>query len=1533
MNSSTERARNPRVGRRMRRLTSGILVAVLSAGGLVAVALASPVPAAADVTTNSADNLRTGWYGNQPALSPAAVGAADFGQLGSMAVAGQVYAQPIISNNVLLASTELNNIYGFNATTRAQLWTRNLGTPFDAVTTLGCSDIKPLVGITSTPVVDPATGTEYVMSKVGAPSVAWYLHAIDITNGAERAGWPVLIQGVADNDATLRFSATNELQRPGLLLMNGVVYAGFAGHCDRRPFQGWITGVSTSTHQITAMWSGETAPHANAADGPGAGIWQSGAGLVSDASGDILVAVGNGTPPPTGPATVGESALGQTLTRLRVQPGGTLKEVDYFAPYDASVLNVTDSDVGSGGPVALPPQYFGTAKYPRLTVLVGKQGYIWLNDATHLGGVGQGPGGGDQVVQRSLKLAGGVRGKPGIWPGDGGYVYIATSAAGAGSGRLLAFKYGVDGSGNPTLAQTGKSAAQFGFGSGSPVITSNGTAAGSALVWVVRFAQTYDPTQAGVGAVLDVYNAVPNGGSLNAGNMTLVKSFPLGQGTKFGVPAVDNGHVFVGTSDGRVVEFGSPVSAPLTAPAVSFPVTTQGTSRTQTVTVTAQQTVTVTGASINNPQFTAGSPTPALPVKLTAGQSVSFPLTFSPTTNGDILAALTLATSAGSVPIQISGQGQTIAPKLAQGSCCVSFGGVAVGGQPTSDSVTFSNAGSADLIINGYNLPAAPFTVSGLPPVGTHLVSGQSVTATFTFAPQNAGLFTDQLLIHTNDPTADFPADGKDGSPNAGGVSLSGSAGTQGVMRIVPKQVSFGDVPVGTTATQPFTITNTGGTDLNITISKEPGGLNGFTAASSLPEGTVIAPGQTVTERVAFTPAATGRVSATWAITGDDGAARQDVTFTGNGVPAAPPTISISDLDVNRLATPATTVQLPVHLSGPSSTTVTVKYATKNGTAIAPGDYTTSTGTVTFAPGATSATIPIVVNGTVAGAAGKTLTVNLTAPTGATISDPSGKLYLNSTLLPVSIAVGDSTAVAAAAGVTNLNFPVTVKPAPRAGQTFTVGAATADGTALSAAGDYTPLTTSLTFTSTTPTQIVTVHVLHQPVPGATKTVLLTLNSASTGGQIGDASGLGTVYTNTPPLPALSVSDTALVRPATGTAAATFTLSLSRPTATPVSVSYAAVPGTRFTTADFVATNGTLIFQPGVTTQAVTVPINGSANSVGTGNVYLNLSGPTGATVADAGGKAYVVSPVAHTFVSVRPATGWRSPSDDTSVNVPITLDRPAPVAITIPVSTVDGSAKAGVDYSSTQTSVTIPAGSTQALLPVTIKAITAVSPTVAFSVKLGAPAGAAQVSSGTATVTIVSHTADATVPTTRSAPMFTTTAIPVTAQVGQLYNATVSASGVPEPGYSVTSGKLPAGITLNARTGQLGGTPTTVGTFTFTIGASNTVGTPASTGPLHIQVVAPNAPAVFTASTPPTSSKVGTPYTYTLAASGNPKATFLIVSGKLPPGIGLVPLTGVLSGSTTVAGSYTFTASAANAVGAPAVTKPITITVAAAAAP
>ena len=99
-------------------------------------------------------------------------------------------------------ATEANNAYGLNASTGAVLWSRSLGTPVDSGA-IGCNDL-PSNGVTGTPVVDATAGTEYLMSVTyvsGTSGPAVYsLHALDITSGAERPGFPVPVQGTAAND-------------------------------------------------------------------------------------------------------------------------------------------------------------------------------------------------------------------------------------------------------------------------------------------------------------------------------------------------------------------------------------------------------------------------------------------------------------------------------------------------------------------------------------------------------------------------------------------------------------------------------------------------------------------------------------------------------------------------------------------------------------------------------------------------------------------------------------------------------------------------------------------------------------------------------------------------------------------------------------------------------------------------------------------------------------------------------------------------------------------------------------------------------------------------------------------------------------------------------------------------------------------------------------------------------------------------------------------------------------------------------------
>jgi hypothetical protein len=180
------------------------------------------------------------------------------------------------------------------------------------------------------------------------------------------------------------------------------------------------------------------------------------------------------------------------------------------------------------------------------------------------------------------------------------------------------------------------------------------------------------------------------------------------------------------------------------------------------------------------------------------------------------------------------------------------------------------------------------------------------------------------------------------------------------------------------------------------------------------------------------------------------------------------------------------------------------------------------------------------------------------------------------------------------------------------------------------------------------------------------------------------------------------------------------------------------------------------------------------------------------------------------------------------------------------------------------------------------------------------------------------------------APVFTAATPPGTATVGTAFSYAFAAAGYPAPRFTITSGALPAGLTLDAASGVLSGQPQAAGASNFTVGASNGVGQDATSGPLTITVSPALAPPVLTADAPPGGATVGGGYSYTFAASGYPAPGFAVASGSLPPGLALDPATGVLAGTPTHAGAATFTIRAANGVGPDAQGAAHTITVTAA---
>ena len=583
-----------------------------------------------------------------------------------------------------------------------------------------------------------------------------------------------------------------------------------------------------------------------------------------------MFATGNGCEPPAPVAdTPGQPAptyLGESLVRLQAQPLGNLAVTDFFIPFDAVHLNVNDGDLASGAPVILPSQ-FSTPTHPKLIVEIGKEGYLYVIDASHFGGWQQGIDEGDNVLAR-LGPVQGVWGDPTVWTGDGGYLYfVANGGAGADvpgptEGHLLAWKFGVDGSGNPTFAEVGQSTDTFAYGSSSPVVTSNGTTSGSAVLWVNWAPAEYSPN-----GQLRAYNPIPD----PSGNLDLLWSAPSGTAAKLSTPGVGNNRVYIGGVDGILRGYGSPVQNPLTGGGLQFPDTTLGASSTLQDTVTATEPLTITGISVSGPGFTGGPLGFNLPITLNPSnpnlpKSVTGPVHFAPVNYGTNGGTITFTTSKGTYAVGLQGNGLSASALLTETPAFLTFEGTAIDTTVTHD-VILNNQGSKPLKITSISTPAAPFSATDLPAIGTTIAPGASVGVVITYAPINVGQYSSGLTVN---------------SDTGGSVTLdlSGTAGNPGVMTVTPTTINFPSIPVGSTETESFTVSNTGGSVLTINKSHYPVGGT-FIATTALNEGSQLQPGQVLTETVKFAPTTAGTFTDQWILNGDGNSNLTYVTFHG----------------------------------------------------------------------------------------------------------------------------------------------------------------------------------------------------------------------------------------------------------------------------------------------------------------------------------------------------------------------------------------------------------------------------------------------------------------------------------------------------------------------------------------------------------------------------------------------------------------------------------------------------------------------------
>lgn len=518
--------------------------------------------ASADEVTVSQDSLRTGWDPSEPGLSPAVVAGGHFGPVFATPVNGQVYAQPLVIGSTVIVATENDWVYGINSVTGQVKWSLSLGTPGPD---LNCPAVGVTVGITSTPVYDPGTRAVYMVARIVPPgrsvnqSVYQMIGVNIITGGVVKR---VTVAGTPSNDPGMPFNSYTALQRPGLLLLDGWVYAAFASFCDQLPYKGYVAGVQIVGQRLT-LWTDEA--------GPGntlGGIWQSGGGLMSDGPGRIFFASGNGTPPGVAPGSVFQNALGEAVVRLGVQADGSLREQDFFSPANAPYLNSIDFDLGSGSPVGLP---FGTARYPHLLVQGGKDGRVFLLNRDHLGGRAQGPGGTDAVVSMAGPFSRPQAGHPAVFgnastvsaahPGSDYIYYLGCDE------DLRALKLTANSAGVPILVDAGDSTATLNGCLGSPVVTSSGSNPSSAVVWAVSGNGPY-----GDGGKLEAFAAIPHAPcsqTVATACMRLLWAAPIGVASRFSMPATAAGRVYVGTRDGHLIAFGALGTAQVGEPVAS----------------------------------------------------------------------------------------------------------------------------------------------------------------------------------------------------------------------------------------------------------------------------------------------------------------------------------------------------------------------------------------------------------------------------------------------------------------------------------------------------------------------------------------------------------------------------------------------------------------------------------------------------------------------------------------------------------------------------------------------------------------------------------------------------------------------------------------------------------------------------------------------------------------------------------------------------------------------------------------------------
>src|SRR5713226_3806662 len=960
----------------------------------------------AGVLTQHNDNSRTGANLNESILNINNVNTNQFGLVFTRAVDDQVYAQPLVMNgvsipgvgarNIVIVATVNDSVYAFDGddpSVSAPYWQvsflgPNAVAPRNSDMTGACGgryqDFSGNIGIVGTPVIDAASGTVYLVARTleNLTTFVQRLHALDVRTGAERTNSPTVIMATyPGSGAGNTFDPQRQNQRPGLALVNGIVYISWASHCDWGPYHGWVIGYDAATMQRAVVFN-------DTPNGGAAGIWMSGQAPAADTNGNLYLSTGNGTVDTSGGVNRGESFL--KLTRS----GTNLNITSWFTPYNWLNLENGDVDLGSAGLLLIP----GTT----LAFSGGKQGVVYLVKRDNMGGLSGDPTADTNVVQTFSVASAQIHGGPIWWDApDGSYSYIWPSSV-----HLQQYKF--DRAAGmfllPAYAQ-GSLAAPNGQPGGILAVSAHGTNAGTGIVWAYH-QLTGDANQSVRPGILHAYNAQNVTSELwNSQQVSARDS--VGNYAKFCPPTVANGKVYLATFSSRLNVYGLlPSTAPpqlsLSPSRLNFGPLVIGRTSTQSFQLVNTGGPTLNGSAATTLPFAIQS---GSPFSLTPGQTGLVAVSFSPTNAATFSNLVVFTSNGGNSSNSVTGTGLTPA-QLAVTPPGHDFGTVAVGASAQTSFVV-TNLGGAALTNGLATVSGGPFTIVSGTPFALPGFGGTNLVV--RFAPTNAANFTNKLIVTTGNggnstntltgtgalaPTANFTGsptmgiwpltvsftdkstgtittgfwdfgDGATINTAASGVmhtynqagtntvslTVSGPVGNDTLTRpsyilvtnlppqlsLSPPSLNFGPLVIGQTSTQSFQLVNTGGPTLNGSAAT----MLPFAIQSGSPFS--LTPGQTGLVAVSFSPTNAASFSNLVVFTSNGGNSSNSVT--GTGLTPAQLAVTPPGLDFGTVAVGASAQAsfVVTNLGGAALT---------NGVAtISPGPFTIISGTPFALPG------------------------------------------------------------------------------------------------------------------------------------------------------------------------------------------------------------------------------------------------------------------------------------------------------------------------------------------------------------------------------------------------------------------------------------------------------------------------------------------------------------------------------------------------------------------------------------------------------